>query len=375
MNATQNTYMERYELALRTIPAPGGNGCHAALLSVANLGAMAGLDAGTIERDIRTNIPRGSRHVPEHEIRTTVAKATANRPQAAGRFYRPQRQRIAAPCRRFDGPAYRQILIDRSIGADEIDLWELSPMRIDWEPGPMDAVCVLKTLCRPHERLFVGGAYDTAVERVDGILAAIDSGSALPPHIIPNPFTGRQHETKDGKLSYRCDAAVADHRYALVEFDDMPRPDQLAYWHSIITGNLLPVAALIDSGGKSIHAWVALHLPDAAAWDRIVRVGMYSETEGRMRLQGADSQCQNPSRLSRLPGHYREEKKRWQRLLYIDPSKAAQAGTGALYGSFQRFNTSKVPSTPPILAQHQPKTPQDRTNKNESTYRRCNQHT
>jgi hypothetical protein len=314
--------VEKYEAALRTIPTPGGGGCHAALLGVANLGMIAGLDPATVERDIRQSIPAGGRQVPNREIRDAVTKAAAEhqttRPVTN---MRRQRHRLPMPPKRkrFDGQAYRQILIDQSRGMDEVDLWELSSIRIDWDPGPMDALAVLKTLWEPHERLFVGGAYDTAVDSVGGICEALENGLAVPPHIIPNPLTGQQHETKDGKLSYRCDAAVAEHRYAIVEFDETPRPDQIAYWHSIVTSDLLPVVALIDSGGKSIHAWLAVNLRDVRSWDRVVRVGMYGETEGRMRLQGADAQCQNPSRLSRLPGHFRKDKGRYQRLLYLNP--------------------------------------------------------
>ena len=78
----------------------------------------------------------------------------------------------------------------------------------------------------------------------------------------------------------------------------------------------------IDSGGKSIHAWLRINLPDRAAWDKLVRYELYGET-GRLTRLGADRACCNPARLSRLPGHYRrdtaEAPGRWQRLLYLNP--------------------------------------------------------
>lgn len=49
---------ERYREALATIPAPGG-GCHVALLGVANLGIMAGLDDNTMLAEIRASVPAG----------------------------------------------------------------------------------------------------------------------------------------------------------------------------------------------------------------------------------------------------------------------------------------------------------------------------
>ncbi len=55
--------LEKYRKRLSLIPAPGGNGCHPALLGAANLGVMAGLSADQIFRDIRENIPHGGRQV------------------------------------------------------------------------------------------------------------------------------------------------------------------------------------------------------------------------------------------------------------------------------------------------------------------------
>ena len=53
---------ERYREALSTIPAPGGGGCHAALLGVASLGVMTGRDDNTMLAEIRANIPAGGAH-------------------------------------------------------------------------------------------------------------------------------------------------------------------------------------------------------------------------------------------------------------------------------------------------------------------------
>ena len=54
-------FEERYRKALATIPAPGGGGCHAALLGVANLGIMAGRNDSTMLAEIRASIPAGGR--------------------------------------------------------------------------------------------------------------------------------------------------------------------------------------------------------------------------------------------------------------------------------------------------------------------------
>ena len=102
----------------------------------------------------------------------------------------------------------------------------------------------------------------------------------------------------------------------------MAREDQEAFWFTVICDKLMPVAALIDSGGKSIHAWLRVDLPDRDAWDKLVRHELYGE-QGRLTRLGADRACCNPARLSRLPGHYRrdtaDDPGRWQRLLYLNP--------------------------------------------------------
>ena len=318
-NVAQPLRMEKYEQALRTIPAPG-TGCHAALLGVANLGAIAGLSESEITGDIRANIPHGSRRVPDREIAEAVRKAIAECKADAG-THSPRRNRNGTrpqkARRPFDGTAYRQRLIKRSEGVSEADIWEASPYRLTWQPGPNDALHVLHALYAPTEILFIGSKYDKAVRTVADWVTLIEAGRTWP-HIIANPVDGQEHEIGDGKLSRRCDAAVSSYRFALVEFDDMARNDQLAFWHSIIAGSLLPVALLVDAGKKSIHAWLRLDLVTADQWDAEVRRGLYDSETGRMALMGADRACSNPSRLSRLSGHHREGGS-IQRLLYLNP--------------------------------------------------------
>jgi len=307
--------MQRYEDALKQIPQPG-SGCHTSLLGVANLGVMAGLSEAELLGDIRANIPTGGRRVPEREILDAIRKAQSECEQGAPHHLR-RHQTPHKAAKPFDGAAYRHTLINRSLGVSEADLWELSPCRITWKPGPMDAVRTLQFLYAPDELLFIGDTYDTEVKTVADWLAEIKAGKTWP-HIIPNPVDGNEHQTKDGKLSRRCDAAVSQYRFALVEFDDVARGDQLRFWHSVIIEGLLPVAALIDSGKKSIHAWLRVDLATADQWDAEVRRGLYDSETGRMALMGADRACSNPSRLSRLSGHHREGGS-IQRLLYLNP--------------------------------------------------------
>ena len=208
-------------------------------------------------------------------------------------------------------------------------MWELSPFRPDWAPGYRDALAVLY-LYNDEECLFLGTQYDTTVKPVSVWREDVERHHAAPwPHIMPNPIDGLAHDIGTDKPSFRCDAAVSAFRFVVVEFDTLPKSDQFAFWYSIITKQLLDVALLLDSGGKSIHAWVRVNLPDRTAWDKEVGTRFYGEA-GVFTTMGADRACRNPSRLSRLTGHYRVEKSNWQTLLYLNrgtPTQSSEANT------------------------------------------------
>jgi RecA-family ATPase len=97
---------------------------------------------------------------------------------------------------------------------------------------------------------------------------------------------------------------VTEFRYALVESDDMPVDRQ----NAILRELQLPIACLVHSGGKSLHA--------------IVRIGAKDYDEYRKRVDylydickknglAIDTQNRNPSRLSRMPGVMRAGKKQY----------------------------------------------------------------
>lgn len=103
-----------------------------------------------------------------------------------------------------------------------------------------------------------------------------------------------------------ADSEVAAYRFALIEFDDVPLEAQ---WELIETSNL-PCAAVIASGGKSVHAWVRVNAKDRAEYDE--RVEILRET---FEAYGVDRKNRNPARLSRLPGCARGDRR--QELLAV----------------------------------------------------------
>jgi hypothetical protein len=132
----------------------------------------------------------------------------------------------------------------------------------------------------------------------------------------PNPVKSTHGSGTDGA---HTDADVVSHRFLLIESDTLPIDLQLSLWSLL----RMPVAALIDTAGRSIHAWVKVDCANETE---------YRETAARFyKLLGRFGIClnnKNPSRLSRLPGVARKIGGAGaceQRLLYLNPSPREQS--------------------------------------------------
>ena len=99
----------------------------------------------------------------------------------------------------------------------------------------------------------------------------------------------------DGK-----DASITAYRHVLLEWDTGTKEEQRAR----IAQSNLPVTAIVDSGGKSVHAWVRVDAKDRAEYDaRVAQVfALFADCP-------PDKQNKNPSRFTRLPGAHRGEAK------------------------------------------------------------------
>lgn len=88
---------------------------------------------------------------------------------------------------------------------------------------------------------------------------------------------------------------VTAYRFALVESDTMALDAQYRMYRKLN----LPIAAMVTSGGKSIHAIVHIDAANAAEYrDRVEMLYTILANKGMV----VDTQNKNPSRLSRLPG-------------------------------------------------------------------------
>ena len=304
MSSTNKIICRRYAATVRQCP-PHGGGVHPWIMSCANLAAMANIPVADADRDIRQNMNRPPS--PASEVEDALRKAYAEH-KVLGVYHKPK-----PPAKAVYGQHTTAAFIARGSGMDE-DAWlQSSPVHIAKNPGIDDTLALLQCLYAPDEYIFCGERYGTTVRSVAEWIASFRAGMTIPPHWIPNPLTGQEHPLSCGKSSRRGDSAVAAFRFAVCEFDGMPRAAQLQFWAGFATA---PIAALVDSGGKSVHAILKVNAPSREVWERDIEQGLFANLLAPL---GCDPQCRNESRLSRLPGHFRREKNQWQRLLYLNP--------------------------------------------------------
>lgn len=316
--------LARYQERLATIPAPGGGGCHVSLLGVANLGILGGIDPETLFQDIRQAIPRGGRRVSDQEIRAAIHRAMNDHRAAVtlptGETYHRYRLQTKREPPIMDGKTTLQNIIKQSKIPDEADLWESSPIHLDWEPQE-DAGKFLFAMFEPGDLIFIGerheaGTLGGTIRPAAEWIKHFQSSGKTAAYILINPLNGLPAEKKTAEgETFRGDGNVSVFRYAMAEFDGLSREDQVRFW----TAARLPLVALIDSGGKSIHAWLDVsrlaNVQTAADWQREIRGRLYDQA---LIPLGVDSACSNPARLSRLPGHFREEMEKYQRILWLN---------------------------------------------------------
>lgn len=295
--------LARYRDTLASVPPPNAGQSHTWLLSTANRARLAGLSADEAARDISEAIPRK----PARDIREAVRKAF-NVPcgDFAPRPYAPRPVRKKVDCARF----WRGI---PAHGDPLAELARKSPVYIGADPE-RHAAYLLAHLYQPLEFVYVGTGREYPEAQRGCVLTArewirrFQARGIYPPHFVINPLSGQPGKTKSDTLSYRADSCVLAWRYALIEFDGISLSRQGEFW----LASRLPVAALIHSGSKSIHALLRVDCADAAEWESRIE----NKLIPALAELGADGACKNEARLSRLPGVRRGES--WQRLLYLD---------------------------------------------------------
>lgn len=312
--------LNRYNENLANPRAPGiGDNCHTWLLSTANYGVMAKIDPHKIFDDLRKAILPGKRPVLDKEIKEAINKALSD---LRGGTFIPRAR--PAPIVN-DGKTALQRIIRQGKISNEVDLLESSPVRVGAEPKEHHAL-FLSTIFNPSDYIWIGGPHQVGImgDTIKTARAWIDyfkNGGTTAPHVIINPLTGTPALKKSGDgETLRGDGNIKQYLNCMVEFDTLSREDQIRFWSAV----KLPIVALIDSGGKSIHAWLQVSklaaVTTSGQWQSEIKSLLYDR---RLTPLGVDAACSNPARLSRLPGHYRKEKENYQRLLWLSPEGRA----------------------------------------------------
>ena len=221
-------------------------------------------------------------------------------------------------------PRDKHMVVDRAwLEAKEVQ----EPQGADWHPA-RELIRYLNALFAPEDyvgyvtetflsedgrRLPTRGNYDrtagqlvAALERCGDDIGAVlgDYDPAAGAWIRFNPLDGRGVKNEN----------VAAYRFALVESDSTDLGEQ----NAIIRELELPVACLVYSGGKSLHAIVRI---DADSYEEYRRRVDYLYAVCEKNGLKVDKQNRNPSRLSRLPGAVRNGHKQF--LVDVNLGKAS----------------------------------------------------
>lgn len=125
--------------------------------------------------------------------------------------------------------------------------------------------------------------------------------------------------------------------FALVESDEMPIEEQYAVYQAME----LPIAALVHSGGKSLHAIVRVDAPNFGEYQKRVDYLYKACEQNGLKV---DRQNKNPSRLSRMPGVMRNGHQ--QSLLAVNIGK----GSWDEWKEWIEAVTDDLPDTEPLSA-------------------------
>lgn len=324
--------LQRYQSkldSLRTTPPGCGLGYHQIIMGVVNAGVLAGLSLAQIFSDIRRSTPKGNREVSDKEIIDTIEHAFSDLKTGAfkgGTFKEANwkggaspRQNRPAPLVKDGAAALKNIIAKSAINSMD-ELRETSPVKIPTNPKEHPAL-LLRNCFQVDEfgciRQHIGqGIVGSSIRTIASWIAFFENGGRTAEHVIINPLSGLPGMTKSGKKSFQCDACVSKYRHVEAEFDDISLDDQARFW----SVTKLPIVALIYSGGKSIHCWLDVQrlarVETADDWQEKIKAALYGRILTPLGMDGA---CSNPSRLSRLPGHFRTDTGNYQRLLWLTP--------------------------------------------------------
>lgn len=228
-------------------------------------------------------------------------------------------------------------------GISQSDLCALSPCPIP--PGVHHhARLFFQTMFKPEDLLFAAHSERVRKEHQASYIRPAaqwaegspgvdewDKIGLVPQFLCLSPLTGQP----DDEGSYRSAVCRATVPYMLVEIDEDIKSEadrenslqrQRDLWASFLHKGKLPIAAIVFSGGKSYHVWIATQANTIEAADSITEE-LYRKLFDPI---GVDSAKKGKATLARVPGAYRREKgaglieeaeglKKVSSLVYLNP--------------------------------------------------------
>jgi hypothetical protein len=281
----------------------------------------------------RVCVPQWSERELRHKI-ADVSRASFREPRGCllGSGVAPGPQRrfapVSAPTAKPLSPVEAAEKFLKGFRCGDADLAGASPVSMDGDPV-FDGALLVGHLYAPGELVNFVTEYGTATEKSGEVKARpVGRGITLERDALVARFDAGGSDSNKGGAWLRmnpvdgkgvADANVTAFRFALLESDKLPIELQL----SVLAKLPLPIAAILSSGGRSVHAWVRADAPDAEDYRETV-AGMLNV----LARFGVDGKNKNPSRLSRLPGARREigvAGDGLQRLLYLNPKPDGKA--------------------------------------------------
>jgi hypothetical protein len=164
----------------------------------------------------------------------------------------------------------------------------------------------LRTIFNPGDVIWIGGKFNSGEVHGRGHFRTLEEWleveGEIGPFICPNVLA-------PGSTA-RSNAAIVDTRYLVVESDTLTHEQSLSIFRWLNEEVKLPLAAIVNTGGKSLHGWFKYPRPE-----------MLSELKLVLPILGCDSKMFTPSQPVRLPGCWRAETTKRQELWYLQDVK------------------------------------------------------
>lgn len=271
-----------------TIDPPPVNGINIWCLSTARKCELAGIPAWEAHQRIMSYQGQTRRPLKDSEVRRAVERAysTTLAPTYIEKFrnkWEPTRTRKTA----------QRATVDIS------DLWDASPLVMD--DGVTQEMLLGWLFPDPDGLICVGKSAYEFKTKARAKLKNLDRAQ----FIVSSYMTSIYGETQDGKRSMHTLSNTGPRRYCVCDFDE---PASVLHpsiiWH---LRKIAPLAMVLSSGGKSLHAW--FKLPDHAEqsfWNAAIPCG-------------ADPVLmRNRSSFVRMPMGTRDNGRK-QGVIYFDP--------------------------------------------------------